>query len=190
MNYRGAPAIAFAAIAMAAGVLLVPGISGQQTSPQQPAFNVLQFDEINHMCRANGRLQDKEYCSSKMMNQILAMGSDAIPILITQLTGTRKTSEPIYDFWSYTAAGDVAYFILRDLFTDSDLVTSTMPGVELPGTDCVTGAETCWREFVKMHGRRYIQRQWLSAWNKCKDRISWDSKSRCFRVASEIPAPR
>ena len=174
---------AFYAFAITSMALPRLGLTGQEAAHRLDAFSVLRFDEIHNTCRAAGRLQDRRYCASKMEDQILAMGKDAIPILISQLTDTRKTREPVYDFWGYTTAGDVAYFILSDLFTDSDEVTNTMPDVELPRTDCATGAETCWREFVKKHGRRFIQREWLAAWNRHKNQIIWDEKARCFRMS-------
>jgi hypothetical protein len=120
------------------------------------------------------------------MDQIIAQGKTSIPILISQLTDTRRTKEPIYDFWSYTTAGDIASFILNDLFTDSDWTTSTMPGLEsLQNKEdkCEDGAEACWRRFLKKHGRKFVQDQWRAAWNANQDRIFWDEKARCFRVS-------
>jgi len=159
-----------------------------QTSAQKPGkFPLWNFDEVNHSCRTKGRLQDKEYCESKMMNQIIAQGKDAIPILISQLTDTRATQEPIYDYWNETTAGDIAYFILTDLFTDASWTTFTMPGLDALNHDCGedVAAEPCWREFLKKHGRKFVQDQWLAAWNANKDRVYWDEQARCFRVSSK-----
>src|SRR5690242_1915038 len=110
-----------------AGVFLLATLAGrnavgQTNPPKVKKFPLWKFDELtsNHTCRAKGRLQDKGYCNSKLMDQIIAQGKDSIPVLISQLTNTRRTQEPIYDYWSYTTAGDIAYFILTDLFTDSD----------------------------------------------------------------------
>ena len=185
VNHTGARLIELMAIAISAGALLASCIGGQQQNPTPATFDVLQFDEINHSCREKGRFQDKEYCASMMEDRILAMGKDAVPILIAQLTDTRRTKEPLEDFWTHTTAGDAAYFILSDLFTDADWTTSTMPGLEFPRTDCATGAETCWREFVRKRGREHIQRQWRAAWNKYKDRMFWDEKTRCFRLSPD-----
>jgi len=124
-----------------------------------------------------------------MMDQIVAKGKSAIPILISQLNDNRATKEPIFDFWYRTTVGDIAHSILDDLFTDSDWETFTMPGLWSSTDGCSDGidAESCWREFIKKHGRKYVQNQWLAAWNANKDRIYWDEKARCFRVA---PLPK
>jgi len=67
-----------------------------------------------------GPITRQRILRSKLMDQIVAKGKDAIPILISQLTDTQESKEPIYDYWSQMTAGDIAYFILNDLFTDSD----------------------------------------------------------------------
>jgi hypothetical protein len=153
-----------------------------QNSGKFPLWN---FDEVNHSCRAKGRLQDKDYCESKMMDQILAQGKSAIPILISQLTDTQATNEPIYDYWNETTSGDISYFILTDLFTNASWTTFTMPGLDALKSYCNKNipAEACWRGFLKKHGRKYVQDQWLAAWDANKDRVYWDEKERCFRVS-------
>jgi len=158
---------------------------GQTTTQKPGKFPLWNFDEVKGTCRAKGRLQDKEYCESKMMDQIIAQGKDAIPILISQLTDTRATPEPIYDYWNETTAGDIAYFILTDLFTDASWTTFTMPGLDALKEHCSKNlpAEACWRGFLKKHGRKFIQDQWLAAWNANKDRVYWDEQARCFRVS-------
>ncbi len=123
------------------------------------------------------------------MDRIVADGKDAIPILISQLTETRPTKEPVYDYWAVTTSGDVAYFILNDLFTDSDWKTFNMPGLEpLDDSNCHSYAEDCWNQFVKKHGRKFIQDAWLAAWKKNKDRVYWNESSRCFRVTPAVGA--
>ncbi len=166
--------------------VLLPTNTPSQIAPQKPeAYPLWNFDEHAYTCRAKGRLQDRDYCSSRLMDRIVADGKEAIPVLISQLRDTRPTKEPIYDYWGLTTAGDIASFILSDLFTDSDWRTFTMPGLELLRDPCKDPAETCWRRFLKKHGRKFIQDQWLAAWKKNKDRIYWDEKARCFRVAPE-----
>ena len=119
--------------------------SSQSATPKLKKFPLWNFDEGGHTCRAKGRLQDKEYCDSKLMDAIIAQRQAAIPILILQLTDSRETKEPIYDYWSQTTAGDIAYFILNDLFTDSNWTTFNMPGLEALKDNCNEAAETCWR---------------------------------------------
>jgi len=117
------------------------------------------------------------------MDKIVADGKGAIPVLISQLRDARPTKEPIYDYWSPTTAGDVAYFILNGLFTDSDWKTFNMPGMDaLNDKACQSYAEDCWQRFLKKHGRKFVQDQWLAAWKKNKDRVYWNEEARCFRL--------
>jgi hypothetical protein len=118
-----------------------------------------------------------------LVDQIVAQGKNAIPVLISQLTDIRKTRRPIYDFWSETTAGDVAYFILSSLFTDSDWKTFNMPGLEALNDKCNDAAEICWRRFLEVHGRKFVQAEWLAAWVANKDHVYWDKDARCFRVS-------
>jgi hypothetical protein len=160
--------------------------AGAQTAPlKAKEFPLWKFDEMTTYpsCRAKGRLQDTGYCDSKLMDQIVAQGKASIPVLISQLTDTRRTQKPIYDSWSYTTAGDIAYFILTDFFTDSDWKTFNMPALELLNPTCDGTAETCWRKFLGKQGRKFVQDQWLAAWNANKDRVYWDETARCFRLS-------
>ena len=133
-------------------------------------------------CRAKGRFQDKEYCDSQVVNQILALGKDAIPFLISELTDDRKTKHPIYDLWTYTAAGDIANSFLFDLFTAPDWTVSPMPELESLHMECSHPGEPCWRKFLHKNGRKFVQEQWRAAWEANKDRIYWDESARCFRL--------
>jgi hypothetical protein len=171
-------------------LLLAAPASGNAAEPDPPSrpteFPLWKFDEMTTYptCRAKGRLQDKGYCESKLMDKIIAQGKAAIPVLISQLTDdTRSTRKPIYDFWSYTTAGDIAYFILSSLFTDSDWKTFSMPGLEALKDNCTDAAEACWRRFIENHGRKFIQDQWRAAWDKNQQRIYRDKAARCFRLA-------
>jgi hypothetical protein len=156
---------------------------GQTAEQKSNSFPLWNFDEANHTCRAKGRLQDKEYCKSKLMDQIVAQGKGAIPILISQLADSRKLKNPIYDYWNQMTVGDVAYFILNDLFTEPDWTTFNMPGLEAVSDNCRQTSESCWRDILKKHGRTFVQNQWLAAWNANKDRIYWDAQARCFRLS-------
>jgi hypothetical protein len=172
---------------MSTAVLMVAMLSGvtvaAQSAPLRKTSQLWNFDEQGLTCRAKGRLQDRDYCASHMMDQIVTDGKSAIPILISQLRETRPSPKPVYD-WTQTTSGDIAYFILTDLFTDSDCKTFAMPGLEALREPCDSYAEDCWDRFLKKHGRSFVQNQWLSAWNKNKDRIYWDDTARCFRVSS------
>ena len=116
------------------------------------------------------------------MDQILAQGKDAIPILISQITDTRPAKEPIYDFWGPMTVGDVAYLVLSSLFLDSDWKTRTMPGLNQIDLDCGAAADQCYQQLLKKHERKLIQNQWFTAWNANKNRVYWDTRARCFRI--------
>lgn len=165
--------------------LLVSATYAQSSAGNRKSYPLWDFDEQGHSCRAKGRLQDQNYCASHLMDRIISDGKAAIPVLISQLTDTRATKEPIYDYWSRTTSGDIAYFILTDLFTDSDWKTFNMPGLDSLTEPCKSYAEDCWDRFLRKHGRKFVQEQWLVAWNKNKDRVFWDEKARCFRVSPQ-----
>jgi hypothetical protein len=144
-------------------LLCVLGITQNRPREQQRKFPLSHFD--NNGCQAKGRVQD---CSGKVMQEILAGGKGSIPILISQLTDTTRRQEPIEDYWSYTSSGDIAYIVLTDLFTDADSKTFNMPDVPDWTTvmkGCSSSAESCWRQYVRKHGRKSVQQAWLNAWN-------------------------
>ena len=167
--------------------VLAGGVATAQSAGRAPrTYALWKFDEQGPSCRAKGRLQDRGYCTSHTMDRIVADGKDAIPVLISELLGTRPTSKPIYDYWRLTSEGDVAYFILMDLFMDSDWKTFHMPGLESIALNCTdVDSETCWRGILKKHGRKYVQEQWRNAWTANKDRAYWDEKARCFKLTPQ-----
>jgi hypothetical protein len=155
-----------------------------QSQNEAKGFPLLKWDG-GSSCRAKGRLQDRQYCHSAIMDEIVTQGKDAVPILISQLTDTRELKEPIFDFWGRMTVGDVANSILDSLFTDSDWKTFNMPGLEQIRPTCRDSSSyACWQMVLKQHGRRFIQDDWLMAWNRNKDHVYWDKKARCFRLDS------
>jgi hypothetical protein len=159
----------------------VPGLC-QKPGQEPKSFPLLGWDG-GSTCRGKGRLQDKEYCRSKIVDRIVAQGKNAVPVLISQLTDARELKEPIFDFWNRMTVGDVANAVLESLFTDSDWKTFNMPGLESIRPKCAGSAAACWQMVLKRHGRKFVQDQWLAAWNKNKDRVYWDAKARCFRLS-------
>jgi len=119
------------------------------------------------------------------MQQILADGKNAIPILISQLTETARTKKQIANYWVDTRSGDVAYAVLTDLFTDADGQTFEMPDVPDWKTvmrGCDSTAQGCWDQYLRKHGRTSVKQAWLRAWNLHKDQLHWDAKAQCFRL--------
>jgi hypothetical protein len=133
-----------------------------------------------------GRLQE---VGAPQTRHILELGKKAIPLLIACLTDQTRTKEPIEDFWPITTVGDIAFFYLCDLFTDSMREHSTIDGVvtwktlkaEYPGSP----SWTAWYEFVKKHSRRYVQNVWSQKWKKEEAAIFWDDKEQCFKIGRQ-----
>jgi hypothetical protein len=141
--------------------------------------------EFENGCMGKGRVQD---CTpGSVTREILADGKNAIPVLISQLTETARTKYQIADYWGRTRSGDVAFVLLNDLFTDTDLRTFGMPGVpdwSAVHTGCNQAAQACWDEYLRKHGRMSIRKAWQRAWNSHKSEIHWDAKAKCFRVSN------
>jgi hypothetical protein len=142
----------------------------------------LDFNKADLFLCMKGRVQDHEYCPSRFPDRVIAEGTSAIPFLISHITDVRATKPCQFHFWSYTTNGDIAYIVLIDLFTDSDWTTITLPG--LPVLNCKEGetGESCWRAYLKAHGREYVRKKCLEAWETNKARVYWDQSSRCFRL--------
>jgi hypothetical protein len=62
-------------------ILVSTAAQSQNTTHKPQAFPLWHFDEAEGTCRAKGRLQDKGYCVSKMMDKIVAQGKAVIPYL-------------------------------------------------------------------------------------------------------------
>jgi hypothetical protein len=164
-------------------LLLLVGLAAAGAQNHQRKFPLAKFD--NYGCQAKGRVQD---CSGKVMLEVLAGGKGSIPVLISQLTDTARTKEPIEDYWNFTNSGDIAYILLTDLFTDAGLKTFNMPGVPDWTTiskGCDSTAESCWREYLRKHGRKSVQQSWLRAWRLSKDEVYWEPAAQCFRISKK-----
>lgn len=174
MYQRSLPALAFAVILLGS-----PFLASGQTSTHQKTYPLKDWKNIT--CRAKGRFQDREYCSSAVIDQIVADGKTAIPILISQITDPRWIVEPPFDYWPRVRAGELAYFILQDLFLDDTWTKSTMPPL-FPPDNCNGPGWQCWGEFRKTHGLRTLQARWVAFWKTNQMNIYWDEKARCFRL--------
>ena len=154
----------------------------QNASSQVPHRFAL--ESIQGRILEKGRFQDLRG-GNWVGKQIVEAGESAIPVLISQLTESVRTKEPIEDYWSYTTSGDIAFMFLNDLFTDKDWKSFTLPGVpnwQSIMSGCNLTAETCWRNYVRKSGIRSVQHSWQTAWETNRDRIIWDPNSRCFRL--------
>jgi|SRR5208283_1429597 len=138
----------------------------------------------NPTCRAKGRFQDRKYCVAAVIDQIVADGKSAIPVLVSQITDSRWIAEPVYDCWPRIRAGELAYFILSDLFLDDTWEKRTMPDL-FPTTQQCAGEPSwvCWQEFRKTHSLKELQARWMEFWRANRHKIYWDAKARCFRMS-------
>lgn len=124
--------------------------------------------------------------STSGMDQIIAAGPKAVPVLIRMIADRRiaNTREPLICYWPGMAIGDIAFCVLTDLFTDSAGRT-TVPGADWndllgPGN---TGAS--WEQlhgFIKKHGSGALQARWRVVWNRYRGQVFWDPKERCFKL--------
>ena len=96
--------------------LMSPLASGQTVAARPKAYPLSTWS--NMTCRSKGRFQDREYCASPVIDRIVADQKSALPVLIAQITDSRWIAEPVYDFWPRIRAGELAYFILENLFVD------------------------------------------------------------------------
>jgi hypothetical protein len=136
------------------------------------------------ICNDSGnRLQD---FPSSVMDQIVAAGPKAVPVLIRMIADRRmaNTREPLICYWPGMAIGDIAFCLLTNLFTEPDGKT-TVPGADWndllgPGN---TGAS--WEQlhgFIRKHGSAALQARWRAVWDKYRGQVAWDPKERCFKL--------
>jgi|ERR1700722_908587 len=133
---------------------------------------------------SKGRLQE---AGAPQTRHIIALGKKAIPLLIACLPDETATKESVMDFLPTTTVGDIAFFYLCDLFTDSTWQHSTIDGVvtfqtvaaESPGSP----AWNAWYTFVEKRSRRYLRNAWTRKWKEDGSSIVWDEKEQCFKIA-------
>lgn len=163
-------------------VVALPLRAQSRTAKCDPSLDLVNMQ----LTPPKGRLQE---AGAPQTRHILELGKKAIPILVACLTDQTRTKEPIEDFWPVTTVGDIAFFYLRDLFTDSTWEHSTIEGVvtwktlkaEYPDSP----SWTAWYEFVKKHGRKYVQNMWSEKWKEKEASIFWDDKEQCFKIGPQ-----
>jgi hypothetical protein len=171
------------AIHLSLVLLSVPlSLSGQKalTRPKPYPLNTWS----NMTCRTKGRFQDREYCNSAVIDRIVADGTSAIPVLISQITDSRWIAAPVYDFWPRIRAGELAHFILSNLFVDDTWRKSTIPEL-FPPQKCDQPSWVCWREFRKTHSLAELQAVWMKFWQTNRDKLYWDAQARCFKLSGQ-----
>ena len=157
----------------------------QNPSTQPPPYQLWNWD--NDFCMTKGRFTDRQYVRSRIIDQVLKDGKKAIPTLISQIVDSRLLTKPVFCYnWPPLSAGELAHFILVDLFMDDKWTTSLAPSSFL-GEPCALSVPSweCWGRFRKKHDLKNIQAQWRKFWVANRNRISWDEKSHRFKVSGE-----
>jgi hypothetical protein len=143
--------------------------------------------KIGHI-QAKGRVQDKDYQSLKVIDELLANGKDSIPYLISKLDDETVIHNQVMDFWPKITVGDLAFIILSDFSLDSTWTKKTIPGTsfdelfETKADPDVPFWEQLDSQFHK-HSRLWIKAKWETIWTTYRERIIWDEQERCFKVA-------
>jgi hypothetical protein len=167
-------------------IVTFSGMSLAQLSPKPLRFDLSKIGSVlagEQICEDKGRLQDYP---SKEMDEIIAAGPKAVPVLIAMITDPRqvKTNEPIICFWYGMAVGDLALCLLTDLFADAS-GRSTVPGSDwssmMDPEDKGRAAADQLRLFVKKHGRAVLQAKWQKLWTRYGGQVYWNTKDKCFK---------
>ncbi len=167
-------------------LLSVPSLHAQVTTTRSLQFDLSKLGMVingEQICNdSRSRFQD---FSTSGMDQIIAAGPKAVPVLIRMISDRRmaNTREPLICYWPGMAIGDIAFCVLTDLFTDTAGRT-TVRGADwndLLGPGNIGASWEQLHGFIKKHGSGALQVRWLRVWNKYKGEVFWDSKERCFR---------
>ena len=145
--------------------------------------------KISHL-GGKGRVQDHGYHpDDPQINSILAMGKDAIPLLIESLESVRPYRVPPVDYWPKMVEGDIALVVLSDLFLDPTWERTTLPELcwnnILKRTDAETPAWDVLNAFVVAHGRAELSNRWRAAWARYGAAVRWDPTGRYFVVEDQ-----
>jgi len=146
-------------------------------------------------CSDKGRFQDTEYNPSpKQVEQLVAMGPEVIPFLISRLESTRRYEETPICFWPGMVEGDMALVILLDLFLDPTWRKTTLPescwgSFAGPKTSPNEPGSAVFYAYVKRVGRKAIRKKWAHIWEEHRASIKWDEGGRFFRVGGRELTP-
>lgn len=134
-----------------------------------------------------GRVQDREYNDLPVVTNLIALGKESVPYLISKLDDETKIESHVFDYWSEVRVGDVALIILTHFFTDSRWQNTTIPGVgwneflERGANRDLTGEQVL-RNYISKHGRKQIRERWQALWREYQHKLVWDENEKCFKV--------
>ena len=154
------------------------------------SFDLMQ---VAHMS-SKGRVQDHLFRpSDPQITAIMAMGKEAIPLLIDALESERRYERPPLDFWPKMVEGDVALVVLSDLFLDPTWLQSALPELCWDNLlERTSDSITAWDlldDFVSAHGRAKLTNRWRQAWAKYGSKMRWNPAGQFFEVEGRELAP-
>jgi hypothetical protein len=168
--------------------LLTGGLSNAQSATHATLhFDLSKLGMVvngQQICNDTGnRLQD---FPSPVMDQIIAAGPKAVPVLIRMIADRRtaNTREPLICYWPGMAIGDIAFCLLTDLFTDTSRKTM-VPGADWNALLGPSNNVAAWEQlhaFIKKHGSAGLQARWRAVWDEYGGQVLGDSKERCFKL--------
>jgi hypothetical protein len=170
---------------------LTVSLSNAQSTPPNPLhFDLSKIGMVvngEQLCEDKGRLQD---VPSKEMDQIIAAGPKAVPVLIGMIDDNRmaQTKEPIVCYWPGMTIGDIAVCLLTDLFTDPSYTKTTLAGADWNEMLGPSNNLPAWEQlhaFTKKHGSGALQAKWWRLWDKYGGQVFWDPRERCFKLKSQ-----
>ena len=157
--------------------------------PEPLRLDMSKINGMGSICLDKGRFQDVEYNRSDEVEKIMARPKEAVPILISLLTESRRVHpDPVVCYWYDTRVGDVAFMMLADLFTDASWQHCAVPGAcwdALGAGDPGVPASTAWHNYIQQHGRAALQNHYRRLWRRYKDKVVWDPAQRCFRLPEQ-----
>lgn len=150
----------------------------------------IDLTKIKHIGKGRAQdrtLEDENFQTLPIADDLLAHGKNCIPFLISKLDDETEMKRGTIDFWYDVYIGDVALVILMDFFTKDDEITSTIPGfgwddfLERGNGKKSMGIDIL-RRYIEKHGRKKIKERWQKMWDENKEKIYWDENERCFNI--------
>jgi hypothetical protein len=141
--------------------------------------------QIQHIA-PKGRVQDKYYNQLEMVDRLIALQTQAIPLLIEKLDDETVISHHVVDYWATITVGDLALMILTDFFTDATWTRTTLPNVSwdemLNRKNKSDSAQEVLHQYLQQHGRKTIKEKWRKLWEANREQLYWDANERCFKL--------
>jgi hypothetical protein len=151
-----------------------------------PPLAAVDLRRIGHL-QPKGRVQDREYNESQVVDALIAAGPAAIPYLVSKLEDQTSVEGPVVDFWSDVRVGDVALMILCDFFLEADWRSPTVPGLQwdalLERKNSTAPSNELLHTFLAKHGRVGLRRRIEKLLLPYAAGFVWDENERCFKPA-------